>query len=647
MGILEFFEPEEFVGKHWARFIGNQASYPRHPDAAVKFNDIRDALGVYFRALGGDAGLELSAAMAKARSHRLNLKMKLGMDEERIENARRDSENLILPTQIDFFADEKQNRKLYFWLAAFMAEAMPPLNDVPKSGFRGDIHAIRQALITTRLVLKKFPGLRPHYLNLSTIVAKARPKRPLPDPEKLVEDVLQSILINLPPANEAAKGLLDKILTGRLDDLEEPLSYRPFLPIPLWGEATQSHPRAIKNYPDEDMDEEGETKSQDARDGRKRKASKKESDQADKDDPLIMNRFEKVISVAEMVNINAAIDDDADDNAKKAADDLDEITLSKNKRKVATKVKFDLDLPPDAVDETRLIAETTYPEWDYRKKIYHPDHCVVFAGHASEEGADWHPDKKAQQRIRRVRKQFEALRPKREIVHRQLDGQELDIDAVIRSRCDFAAMGEGSDQIFTSFRNQARDLATAILIDTSLSTDGWVDDRRVLDVEKEALTTLTHGLTASGDDHAIFSFSSRKRSFVKVDRLKDFDEPLSPIVNRRIAALKPGYYTRMGAAIRHVAKELEQRPNRHKLLLIIGDGKPNDLDHYEGRYGIEDTRKAIQEVRGHGMAAFGVTIDVKAQDYFPYLFGRGGCAIVPHIDNLSAALPGIFRQLTC
>ncbi|RAI32099.1 VWA domain-containing protein, partial [Rhodoplanes roseus] len=89
-------------------------------------------------------------------------------------------------------------------------------------------------------------------------------------------------------------------------------------------------------------------------------------------------------------------------------------------------------------------------------------------------------------------------------------------------------------------------------------------------------------------------------------------------------------YTRMGAAIRHVAAGLKERPQRHRLLLLLTDGKPNDIDYYEGRYGIEDTRMAIREARKDGIRVFGVTVDEAARDYFPYLFGRGAYAIVPH-----------------
>jgi nitric oxide reductase NorD protein len=182
-------------------------------------------------------------------------------------------------------------------------------------------------------------------------------------------------------------------------------------------------------------------------------------------------------------------------------------------------------------------------------------------------------------------------------------------------------------------------------VDVSLSTDAWVDNRRILDVEKEALLVLSHGLAACGDSHAIMTFTSRRRSWVRVETVKDFDEPLNEPVLRRISALKPGFYTRIGAAIRHATARLAERPNRQKLLLVLTDGKPNDIDHYEGRFGIEDTRRAVMEARRAGVCVFGVTVDRDAQSYFPTLFGRGGYAIVGQIAKLPSALPAIYRHL--
>ena len=116
-------------------------------------------------------------------------------------------------------------------------------------------------------------------------------------------------------------------------------------------------------------------------------------------------------------------------------------------------------------------------------------------------------------------------------------------------------------------------------------------------------------------------------------------------VERRIASLRPGFYTRLGAAIRHASADLAAQARRRRLLLVITDGKPNDLDHYEGRHGIEDSAMAVREARRVGHAVFGVTIDRDGKSWFPRLFGRGGYALVPHADRLTAVLPEIYRHL--
>ena len=332
--------------------------------------------------------------------------------------------------------------------------------------------------------------------------------------------------------------------------------------------------------------------------------------------------------------------------AKSNAEQIDEITLSPNQQRAASSLKMDLDLSPGAASGKRLQGSYTYPEWNYRKRCYQDNHCRVLTGLHDDEGDNWFIDDETRRRIRRVRRQFEALRPRREWLRGQVDGNELDMDAVIRAQCDFAAVGESSAGLYMSSRAQARDLAVSILIDVSLSTDAWVEkDRRVVDIEKEALLVLAHGLASCGDDYSISSFTSHRRHRVWVNTLKTFDESMNQTIERRIASLKPGHYTRMGAAIRHTAAELAKRPNRHRLLLVLSDGKPNDSDYYEGRYAVEDTRRAIHDARQQELKVFGVTIDRDAQHYITHLFGRGGYAMVQKPEHLSLALPGIYRQI--
>ncbi len=631
MGLLEYLELEEQVGRRWHRWITRGTdSYARHPEAAIALEGLQPALAVFFRGLGGDTGVQIAGTAARRSTHRLSWRQKLGMDEERLDRPSLDETTLYLPPSIDVFPSAELNRRLYFWLAAFFT-AMRDLGPVEGADpLVRDIAFLRRVRAATARVLNDFPGLRAHHAALCQAVLAIRPMRRLPPREAAME--------------AAVRGILGDPAGGEIPAGTDPAGYKPFLPVPLWGEVTAAAPQSPRRPEDDDEDRnEGGAEEEDGQ--KKRHGQRRQQDQAEREDSLILNRFEKILSLAEMININRSVEDDDEENARKAADDLDEIAVSRFKRKPAVKLKFDLDLPPDAVPDSALTGTHLYPEWDYRRRAYHKAHCRVVTAPAEEEGESWCPDDAARRRIRRVRRQFEALRPRQTLLRRQADGDDLDLEAVVRARCDLMANGVGSDRVFTQFRPTARDLSVALLMDVSLSTDAWVQNRRILDVEKEALTTLCHGLKACDDEHAVFTFTSRRRDLVKVSTVKDFDEPFGETTVRRISALKPGYYTRIGAAIRHVAKALNQRPHRHRLLLVLTDGKPNDVDHYEGRYGIEDSRKAVQEARRAGLAVFGVTIDRKAQDYFPMLFGRGSYAIVGDINRLSAALPKIYRQL--
>jgi nitric oxide reductase NorD protein len=144
----------------------------------------------------------------------------------------------------------------------------------------------------------------------------------------------------------------------------------------------------------------------------------------------------------------------------------------------------------------------------------------------------------------------------------------------------------------------------------------------------------------------LYGFSSVRRENVRFHLLKGFDEKFEANIRGRISQIKPGYYTRMGAAIRHASALLQKQKTGRKLLLILTDGKPNDLDQYEGRYGIEDTRVAIHEARAAGLIPFCVTIDERAGDYLPHLFGRGHYVLVRNAADLPQVLPGLYAHLT-
>jgi len=653
MDWLAFLELEEHIGRCWHRLAGSASSYSHYPDAAVSLTEVRGALGVFFRGLGGSPGITLAAGTPQSSKHRLRWRERLGLMDEVLAPIDCNHERMLLPERLGYFPDRALNRQHYVWLAAFFATA----NDIVDDSVNGvkfahadplqaDLAYLHQVHRISTSVCSRYPGLAQHYQFLCQALAAQRPQRLLTQQEQAIEAVILTLL-GKPPSADI---LMDSFMQA-IHDASPDLTawtagkrYRPFLPVPLWGTvlASRNGSSAVAQIAELKGGEGGEN----PQDQRKKNSRRREQDQSLRDDPLLLNRFEKMLSWSEMVNVNRAVQDDDKDSAQNAAQALEEITLSPHNQQAAVALKFDLDLSPDDVDPAKLISEFDYPEWDYRHKCYHSRHCRVVFQRATERDRDWAPDLEARKRFRSIRRQFEALMPKREILRHQPDGAELDMDAVVRAKCDVRATGHGSDRLYCTVRQQSRDLSVVVLIDVSLSTDSWVNARRIIDIGKEALITLATGLATCRDAFAIYTFTSRKKAYVRITEVKTFSEPFNARTLRRIAALRPGYYTRMGAALRHVQQILSPRPERHRLILLLTDGKPNDLDYYEGRYGVEDTRQAIVEARRAGLSVFGITIDQAAQDYFPYLFGAGGYAIVARPDRLSHVLPGIYQQLT-
>jgi len=172
------------------------------------------------------------------------------------------------------------------------------------------------------------------------------------------------------------------------------------------------------------------------------------------------------------------------------------------------------------------------------------------------------------------------------------------------------------------------------------------NDARVIDVIRDSLMLFAEALAAIGDRFALYGFSSRRREHIRFSRIKDFREGHGPHVLGRIQALRPGFYTRMGAGIRQATSLLARQPANLRLLLILSDGKPNDLDHYEGRYGIEDTRMSLVEARQAGLKPFCVTIDREGAGYLPHLFGPDGFVVVRKPSELPLVLPRLYSRLT-
>jgi nitric oxide reductase NorD protein len=220
-------------------------------------------------------------------------------------------------------------------------------------------------------------------------------------------------------------------------------------------------------------------------------------------------------------------------------------------------------------------------------------------------------------------------------LRKQLDGDGLDLDAYIESLADLRAGLPMPQTLYETHRPAKRDMAIMLLIDVSGSTDGWLSaHRRVIDVEREALLLVCIALEGMAQPYSVQAFSGEGPHAVTVRDVKGFGERYDNAIARRIAALEPEHYTRAGAAIRHATALLMREFAAHRLLMLLSDGKPNDIDEYEGRYGVEDMRQAVTEARLQGIFPFCLTIDRQAATYLPAVFGAHQYALLPRPELL-------------
>jgi len=628
MHLRDLIEPEETVGNLWHEMAEGIGAARLYPQAAVALDDLRPSLAVLFRALGGAAGVELGAAPATPLRHRRPTRRHLGAGRESGHVAAFDGERLRLPPELAVFAEAGLNRAAYFWLTALAAAGGTPPPDLPgdDTGPAWDRAQIAANVALTGRALELCPGLRADHARMARLVAAARPCLPRPAAEAAMEAAVIGALEGgagaPPPAIPPAHG------------------YMPLAPVPIW----LRFERPGRGPGAQDAPDETSAPPPAAAAASRKLGERRDLDQANRRDSFILHRFESILSWVEAMNLNRSVDDDDDENAQKAAEDQDRITLSRNDRKVATRLRLHLDLSPADAEHERLAGVHVYPEWNHRARAYMDGHCRVLDTPAVPAGADAaRPDPG---RIRAVRRQFDALRPRRVPQPRQVEGSELDLDALISARAELAATGRGSDRIWQAARQTGRDLAVALLIDTSRSTEAAIGGSSVIEVAREAMAALAAGIDAAGDRLGVWGFSSLRRDRVFLTRAKDFAAPMSARVIDAIAGLSPGHYTRLGAAIRHVSAELGRHPAERRLLIVLTDGKPNDLDHYEGQHGIEDSRMAVREARRAGQTLHGVVIDEDGQDWFARIFGRGGFTLLPDPERLTRALPDIYRHLT-
>ncbi|MGV8842612.1 MAG: nitric oxide reductase activation protein NorD [Pseudomonas sp.] len=296
----------------------------------------------------------------------------------------------------------------------------------------------------------------------------------------------------------------------------------------------------------------------------------------------------------------------------------------------------------------RSAASITYPEWDYRIAAYRDPGVRVHLLSAPLGPQQWVEQTLHTHRsmLATIRRQFELLRARPARRRQQLEGDELDLEAYIDAVAQARAGLSMPQALYQTQRRDNRDLAIMLLVDASGSTDGWLScQRRIIDVEREALLLVCLALEGLGQPYCVQAFSGEGPQWVTLRTLKGFAEGYGTDIGQRIAGLEPERYTRAGAAIRHASAELMNQPAAHRLLLLLSDGKPNDVDDYQGRYGVEDLRQAINEAKLQGIQPFCLTIDRHAADYLPRVFGAHHYALLATPERLPGVLLEWLKRL--
>ena len=300
-----------------------------------------------------------------------------------------------------------------------------------------------------------------------------------------------------------------------------------------------------------------------------------------------------------------------------------------------------------------------YQEWDYHVQLFRPDWATVIE-RRQERGDPERMDAiltKYKPVASRIRHLIDALQPQGIVRRRGYEeGEELDLNAAVRAMIDIRRGVLPDPRINIRIIRHIRDLSILVLMDLSESTNdkvgveegqpGYAEAPSLLDLTRESTGLLAWAIDSIGDRFAIHGFASDGRHDVQYYRFKDFHQPYDDAAKARMAGMKGGLSTRMGAALRHAGWHLAQQPAQKRLVLVITDGEPADIDERDPQYLRHDTKKAVEDLAMQGIHTYCLTLDPQADRYVARIFGENGYSIVDQVERLPERLPAVFAALT-
>lgn len=228
------------------------------------------------------------------------------------------------------------------------------------------------------------------------------------------------------------------------------------------------------------------------------------------------------------------------------------------------------------------------------------------------------------------------------------DGDEIDLNAALASVIEMRMGRQPDPRIMMRSVRKTRDISVLVLLDLSHSTNDKVagQEHTVLDLTRSACALLADAIQKVGDPFAIHGFCSDGRHDVNYWRFKDFDQPYDDLAKARLAGMQGQLSTRMGAAIRHATAALKAQRSSKKLLLVITDGEPADVDVRDPQYLRHDTKKAVEAAARNGVTTYCMSLDPRADQYVSRIFGERHYLVVDKVERLPEKLPVLYAGLT-
>jgi nitric oxide reductase NorD protein len=368
----------------------------------------------------------------------------------------------------------------------------------------------------------------------------------------------------------------------------------------------------------------------------------------------VFHSFEKIETVEEFKGVNRQAE--AEDQLLEKAKALQELNLDTVIRSQEASSQtyhvdaiggFEVGDLENAHTGEADVKKYIYDEWDKGSHKYKRDWCTIHERALQEPRS---LSKKTnidvtQKELKKLKRVYMKLRVEKKTQKNLFSGPEIDIDKIVRNYSSKIAGQSGDERFYQSIIKKERDLATFILIDTSLSSDSWVRNVRVLDETMHAMMLISRLLRDFNDPFGVASFYSNTRTQCHFDMLKGFSDSWTSF-ERKLPQIEAQGYTRMGAPLRHATSLLSKRGERKKLLLLLGDGKPTDFDRYEGGYGIADTARAIEEAARQGVLVHALTFEDSRKTILPRLFGKKNFTLLRQRSDVAIAMSSLLSRLT-